>query len=191
MPNGNLNEGMSALKKRLEGGEDHSAAGVMQMVQFIAQQQQILLGHFGTLQQQVENSQQSIKSLIGQLEASKGDAKAANDVVKQLTRIEKDLEAVPRVFPEHKDVVIPDNAKQLVRLEGMMAKLPTEMPKDNDALMGEIRDSLLMLFEKPPPESVKSDIIALNDRMDEKKEFIFDVDRDNEGFIDKVIVRQV
>lgn len=191
MPNGNLNEGIQSLKKQLSSGKDESASGVMQMVQFIAQQQQILLGHFGTLQQQVENSQQSIKGLIGQLEASKSDTKAANDVVKQLSRIEKDLGSVPRVFPEQKDVKVPDNAKQLVKLEEMMARLPTELPKDNDALMGEIRDSLLMLFEKPLPESVKSDIIALNERMDQKKEFVFDVDRDNEGFIDKVIVRQV
>lgn len=184
-----INEGMRVLKQRLAVPKDKGE--VLQAVHFIAQQMQVLMGAFGNLQQQVDNNQQSVTQLVKALKGAKLDLKTATDVQTQLSRIEKDLTTVPRAFPEQKDVVIPDVSDQLARMEKSLGGLPTELPKDNDALMGEIRDSLLMLFEKPLPESVKSDIMDLSELMGEKKAFEFIPERDDQGFIERVVVRQI
>ncbi len=189
-----IQSGIKALKQQLSAPKDTSAGDVLRAINFIAQQQQVLMGAFGNLQQQVDNNQQSVTQLVKALKGAKLDLKAATSVQTQLSRIEKDLTGVPREFPVPKDIDIPDASKQLARIEASLKELPTSIPipKDNDTLMGEIRDSLLMLFEKPLPESVKSDIMDLSQLMGEKKEFEISFDRDSQGFLESPIrIRQI
>ena len=171
------------IQKRLAGGAaDNSLAA-------FAQGQQVLTGAVINLKQQIEVDQANIKKLVDGLQehgkifgANSAEINKLLGMVSQLARIEKDLAGVPRVFPVPKDIIIPDNAEQFAGVMEELKTIPRDFPKTD---LQETRDLLLAILEKVNVPPVTRSIFQSTKQ---KTKWTFVIKRDDEGFIEQVVV---
>lgn len=174
--------GLANLKKQLDAKGDKSVETLEREVRILGQAVAVVAGQNQNIQQQIDHSQSSIKSLISALKNSQSNLDKAMGFVSQLSRIEDDLKKVPRAFPESKDVVIPDNSKAFKQINDALKKLPTAFPQVRDVELTPLMDTMLAVLDKvnvpvviPKAESRKS-------------KWTFTVVRDEQDLITKVLV---
>ncbi len=173
--------GLANLQKQLNKPEQSNQT-LEREVRILGQAVAVIGGMLQNVQQQIDHGQNSVKDLVKTLKTSQKNTDKAMGFVAQLSRIEADLKAVPRTFPETKDVVIPDNSKAFKEINAALKKLPTEIPQVRDVELTPLMDTMLAVLKQ-----VQTPVVfpASEKR---KQKWTFKIERDSEDLITQVIV---